>query len=142
MKKIISILLALTLALSLCTTAWADTKVTTLEELNAALASGATTITLGDNITGKVTILDGKTVTLNLGGKTLTGGIVNKGTLTVTGTGSVNATTAETAAVANFPGGTVTLSGGTYTSAQWYVIKNLGTMLINGEVSLGKPANC
>lgn len=142
MKKIISILLALTLALSLCTTAWADTTVTTLEDLNAELASGATTITLGDNITGTVTISAGKTVTLNLGGKTLTGGIVNKGTLTVTGTGSVNATAADTAAVANFPDGTVTLSGGTYTSARWYVIKNLGTMFINGEVSVGKPANC
>lgn len=144
MKKIISILLALTLALSLCSTAWADDEVKTIGELNEALEGEATTITitLGENIDGTVTIPAGKTVTLNLGGKTLTGGIVNKGTLTVTGTGSVNATAAETAAVANFPDGTVTLSGGTYTSAQWYVIKNLGTMLINGEVSVGKPANC
>lgn len=85
MKKIISILLALTLALSLCTTAWADTTVTTLNELNAALASEATTITLGENIAGAVTIPAGKTVTLNLGGKTLTGDIVLKaGDLTVT----------------------------------------------------------
>ena len=139
MKKVLATILALVMALALCSVSWADaTEVKTEAELTAAVSNGGE-IKLGADINATITIPADKTVTLNLNGKTLTGSIVNKGTLTVTGTGKVVATAAKTAAVANFPDGTVTLSGGTYESANWYVIKNMGEMYINGSVSVQKP---
>ena len=139
MKKALATILALVMALALCSVSWADaTEVKTEAELTAAVSNGGE-IKLGADISATITIPADKTVTLNLNGKTLTGSIVNKGKLTVTGTGSVVATAAGTAAVANFPGGTVTLSGGTYESANWYVIKNMGEMYINGPVNVQKP---
>ena len=139
MKKVLATILALVMALALCSVSWADaTEVKTEAELTAAVSNGGE-IKLGADINATITIPADKTVTLNLNGKTLTGSIVNKGTLTVTGTGKVVATAAKTAAVANFPDGTVTLSGGTYESANWYVIKNMGEMYINGPVNVQKP---
>ena len=138
MKKVLATILALVMALALCSVSWADEGVTTAEALNTAVGAGGE-VKLGADISATITIPADKTVTLNLNGKTLTGSIVNKGKLTVTGTGSVVATAAGTAAVANFPGGTVTLSGGTYESANWYVIKNMGEMYINGSVNVQKP---
>ena len=138
MKKVLATVLALVMALALCSVSWADEGVTTAEALNTAVGAGGE-VKLGADISATITIPAGKTVTLNLNGKTLTGSIVNKGNLTVTGTGSVVATDAGTAAVANFPDGTVTLSGGTYESANWYVIKNMGEMYINGPVNVQKP---
>ena len=138
MKKALATILALVMALALCSVSWADEGVTTAEALNTAVGAGGE-VKLGADISATITIPADKTVTLNLNGKTLTGSIVNKGKLTVTGTGSVVATAAGTAAVANFPGGTVTLSGGTYMSASWYVIKNMGEMYINGPVNVQKP---
>ena len=138
MKKALATILALVMAIGLCSVSWADEGVTTAEALNTAVGAGGE-VKLGADISATITIPADKTVTLNLNGKTLTGSIVNKGKLTVTGTGSVVATAAGTAAVANFPGGTVTLSGGTYESANWYVIKNMGEMYINGPVNVQKP---
>ena len=139
MKKVLATILALVMALALCSVSWADaTEVKTEAELTTAVSNGGE-IKLGANISANITIPADKTVTLDLNGKTLTGSIVNKGKLTVTGIGSVVATAAGTAAVANFPDGTVTLSGGTYESANWYVIKNMGEMYINGPVNVQKP---
>ena len=153
MKKVLATILALVMALGLTTAAWAegegatkvakigDTEYATLQEAVNAATAGQT-IVLQDNVTltgGELTIPKTADVTLNLNDKTLTGSIVNKGTLTVTGTGKVVATAAKTAAVANFPDGTVTLSGGTYESESWYVIKNMGEMYINGPVNVQKP---
>ena len=138
MKKALATILALVMAIGLCSISWADEGVTTAEELNTAVGAGGE-VKLGADISANITIPADKTVTLDLNGKTLTGSIVNKGKLTVTGTGSVVATAAGTAAVANFPDGTVTLSGGTYMSASWYVIKNMGEMYINGPVNVQKP---
>ena len=138
MKKVLATILALVMAIGLCSVSWADEGVTTAEALNTAVGAGGE-VKLGADISATITIPADKTVTLNLNGKTLTGSIVNKGKLTVTGTGSVVATAAGTAAVANFPDGTVTLSGGTYMSASWYVIKNMGEMYINGLVNVQKP---
>ena len=138
MKKALATILALVMAIGLCSVSWADEGVTTAEALNTAVGAGGE-IKLGADISATITIPADKTVTLNLNGKTLTGSIVNKGKLTVTGTGKVVATAAGTAAVANFPDGTVTLSGGTYESANWYVIKNMGEMYINGPVNVQKP---
>lgn len=138
MKKALATILALVMAIGLCSVSWADEGVTTAEALNTAVGAGGE-VKLGADISANITIPADKTVTLNLNGKTLTGSIVNKGKLTVTGIGSVVATAAGTAAVANFPDGTVTLSGGTYESANWYVIKNMGEMHINGPVNVQKP---
>ena len=138
MKKVLATILALVMAIGLCSVSWADEGVTTAEALNTAVGAGGE-VKLGADISANITIPADKTVTLDLNGKTLTGSIVNKGKLTVTGIGSVVATAAGTAAVANFPDGTVTLSGGTYESANWYVIKNMGEMYINGPVNVQKP---
>ena len=138
MKKALATILALVMALGLTTAAWADA--TTVEASTSELATGTYALTADVTLTeGKLTIPANADVTLDLGTFKLIGSIVNKGKLTVTGTGSVVATAAGTAAVANFPGGTVTLSGGTYESANWYVIKNMGEMYINGLVNVQKP---
>ena len=140
MKKALATILALVMALGLTTAAWADT---TVEASTSELATTGTYVLTADVTlnSGMLTIPENADVTLNLGAFKLTGSIVNKGKLKVIGTGSVVATAAETAAVANFPGGTVTLSGGTYESANWYVIKNMGEMYINGPVNVQKPQN-
>lgn len=140
MKKVLATILALVMAIGLCSVSWATA--TTVEANTSELATGTYALTADVTLTGgKLTIPETADVTLNLGTFKLTGSIVNKGKLTVTGTGSVVATAAGTAAVANFPGGTVTLSGGTYESANWYVIKNMGEMYINGPVNVQKPQN-
>ncbi len=121
MKKILATILALVLALGLCTTSWADGEATvnSKEELEQALNdSSMTTIKLGANITASITIAAGKDVTLNLNGHTLTNTdgqhtITNNGTLTITGTGTVDNVTHQRAAIVN--NGTATLNGGTYT---------------------------
>ena len=138
MKKVLATILALVMALGLTTAAWADT---TVDESTSELTTTGTYVLTADvTLTGgKLTIAANADVTLNLNGKTLTGSIVNRGKLTVIGTGKVVARGPETAAVANFPDGTVTLSGGTYESENWYVIKNMGKMYIKGLVNVQKP---
>ena len=138
MKKVLATILALVMALGVTTAAWADT---TVEASTSELTTTGTYVLTADvTLTGgKLTIAENADVILDLGTFKLTGSIVNKGKLKVIGTGSVVATAAGTAAVANFPGGTVTLSGGTYESANWYVIKNMGEMYINGSVNVQKP---
>lgn len=121
-----------------------DTKYDTVADAIAAVGEGKTDeITLLKNVTESINIPGGVTVTLNLNGKniTVTAGdaIVNKGTLTVKGDGEVSTTASGSAAVANFPDASATLNGGTYISANWYVIKNLGAMTIDGKVSVKKP---
>ena len=124
MKKIVATILALVMALGLCTTAWAggEATVNSKEELEQALNdSSVTTIKLGANITASITIAAGKDVTLNLNGHTLTNTdgqhtITNNGTLTITGTGTVDNVTHQRAAIVN--NGTATLNGGTYTRSK------------------------
>ena len=124
MKKILATILALVLALGLCTTSWAggEATVNSKEELEQALNdSSVTTIKLGANITASITIAAGKDVTLNLNGHTLTNTdgqhtITNNGTLTITGTGTVDNVTHQRAAIVN--NGTATLNGGTYTRSK------------------------
>ena len=102
------------------------------------------TVTLLKDVTENVVIPTGKTVTLDLNGKNIkpaTGcAIVNKGNLTVTGSGEVLASQTEMAAVANFPDAVINLNGGTYLSKYWYVLKNMGSMTIDGAVTV-KPAD-
>ena len=101
------------------------------------------TVTLLKDVTENVVIPAGKTVTLDLNGKNIkptTGdAIVNKGNLTIVGSGEVAAQNSGSAAIANFPDATANVNGGTFVSASWYVIKNLGNMTIDGPVTIKKP---
>lgn len=118
-------------------TAFADVTVNNKTDLQQALDNGGE-VTLGDNITGSVTVPSSKTVTLNLNGHTLTAdqkyaAITNNGTLTIAGPGTVDGSNlSQTAAIYNAPSGVANLNGGTFTGSKWYVIKNLGTMTIDG----------
>lgn len=138
MKKVVSIALALLMvAVMLPVMAMAEgaTVVKTKDELTAAVAKGGE-VTLGDNITASITIPAGTTVTLNLGAFTLTGDgdhtITNNGTLTVVGSGKVENTDGGKAALFNNVNAKANLNGGTFEGTTWYVIKNLGTITMNG----------
>ena len=99
-------------------------------------------IRLGASFEADVVIPEGKTVTLDLNGKTLTNvndhTILNYGTLTVKGEGVVDNVTHARGALFNL--GTATLLGGDYTRSKedsktnsWYAIKNLGHLTIGAE---------
>ncbi len=104
------------------------------------------TVTLLSNVTSSVTIPEKKTITLDLGKYTLTNTdnqdtITNNGTLTITGSGTVdNVSHAKTALQNN---GTAVLNGGTFDRSKengqnsedsgknsYYTIVNHGTMTI------------
>lgn len=118
-----------------------DTYYKTLAE--AVSAADNNTVTLLKDTVEDVVIPAGKTVTLDLNGKNIkptTGdAIVNKGNLTIVGSGEVAAQNGGSAAIANFPGATANVNGGTFVSDHWYVIKNLGNMTIDGPVTIKKP---
>lgn len=146
MKKVVSIALALLMvAVMLPVMAMAEgaTVVKTKDELTAAVAKGGE-VTLGDNITASITIPKDKTVTLNLGAFTLTGDgnhtITNEGTLTVIGSGKVVNTDGGKAALFNNVNAKANLNGGTFEGTTWYVIKNLGTITMNGASVAQKDA--
>lgn len=138
MKKIISIALALLMvAVMLPVMAMAEgaNVVSTPDALKDAVAAGGE-VTLGANIIASITIPKDKTVTLNLGAFTLTGNgnhtITNNGTLTVVGSGKVENTDGGKAALFNNVNAVANLNGGTFEGTTWYVIKNLGTITMNG----------
>ena len=158
MKKILATILALVMALGLCSVSWAadgEATVSSKEELEQALnGSSVTTIKLGADITASITIASGKTITLDLNGHKLTNTdgqhtITNNGTLTITGTGTVDNVSHARAALFNNEGATAVLNGGSFTRSQengktkedsgnnsFYTIQNLGTMTINAGVSV------
>lgn len=117
-----------------------------------AAGSNVTTIELTQSVSEDVTIPQGANITLHIPeGITLTNKtghtIINNGTLTVTGAGTVdNVTHAKGALVNN---GTVILEGATFTRSKeastsstssggnsWYVIDNHGTMTITGTANV------
>ena len=143
MKKILATILALVMALALCTTSWADgegeggttppasttavakigeQEYTTLQAaINAASGSENTVVLLKD-LTESITIASDKNVTLDLNGKTLTNEagkhtITNNGTLTITATngGTVDNVSHGCGALVNKVGATATLNGGKFT---------------------------
>ena len=105
------------------------------DTLSEAVLAGGEIVLLKD-VTKDITIEEGKTVTIDLAGHNITGSsnhtIINRGTLTVNGTGSIINNVAGKAAVFNDKAGVATLNGGKFTGNTWYVIKNIGTMTING----------
>ena len=130
--------------------------------IKTAIEDGADYIRLGRNITGSIEIPADKEITLDLNGKTLknTEGehtITNYGTLTVSGTGTVDNISHGRGALINY--GTATLSGGKFTRSQekgtfgdgvsaseggtysangnsWYTLKNYGALTINKDVTV------
>ncbi len=134
MKKIISIALALLMvAVMLPVMAMADE--TLQSKIDAA--PEVATITLDKDYSEDITIPAGKAITLDLATFTLTGSsshtITNKGTLTVVGTtGKVVNTVGGKAALFNNVNAVANLNGGTFEGTTWYVIKNLGTITMNG----------
>ena len=111
------------------------------------------TVTLLQDTAEDIVIPEGAELTLNLNGKTLANHenhtITNKGTLTITGDGTVDNVTHARAAIQNEPGGNVVLNGGAYTRSKengqnaeasggnsYYNIVNHGTMEINSGVSV------
>lgn len=117
----------------------------------ALLNGTASALTLTEDTTLEVDVTDGivveagSTVTLNLNNHEVTNSasgkaaIINKGTLVITGDGTVSTEQSSTAAVTNYPGATITINGGTYTSAKWYTIRNYGQMTIGGATNVVAP---
>ena len=114
-------------------------------------SAGTIYVKLNSNITGDLTVPSGKTVNLNLNDKTITNEsdhtitVAAGGSLTITGTGTVDNVTHGKAAIYN--NGTMSITGGTYTRSQetqdtvensyqgansWYTVVNNGTMTISG----------
>lgn len=128
--------------------------VKTIDELNAAIIAAGeteTTIKLAADITGDVVVPEGANITIDLNGKKITNSvghtIMNNGTLTIEGEGTVDNITHGKAALYNK--GTVTLNGGTFDRTQengqsdsssggnsYYTIKNVGNMTINEGVNV------
>ena len=142
MKKILATILALVMALALCTTSWADgegkggttppasttavakigeQEYTTLQAAVEAATTGQTIVLVADT-TEDITVVSGKDITIDLSGKKVTNKSVDTITvalgakLTITGTGTVDNVTHGKAALIN--NGTATLDGGTYTRSQ------------------------
>ena len=123
------------------------TVVNDADELKAAVEAGGY-IKLNANITASIEIknevhldLNGKTLTNEAGKPTIT--VANGGSLTVDGSGTVDNVSHAKPAVLNQQGGTVVLSGGSYTRSKedskensFYNLQNLGTMTINSGVSV------
>lgn len=128
--------------------------VKTIDELNAAITAAGeteTTIKLAADITGDVVVPEKANITIDLNGKKITNSvghtIMNYGTLTIKGEGTVDNITHGKAALYNK--GTVTLNGGTFDRTQengqsdsssggnsYYTIKNVGNMTINEGVNV------
>ena len=157
MKKALAIILALVMAIGLCSVSWAtDPAATPVTETTTELDSGAYIVNGEVTLTGgALTVKPGATVTLELAaGSKLTNKagshtIINNGTLTITGTGTVDNVSHGCAALYNAPGAVATLNGGTFDRSReagaskdnnggnsYYTIKNFGTITVNPGVTV------
>lgn len=157
MKKALATILALVMAIGLCSVSWAtEPAATPVTETTTELDSGAYIVNGEVTLTGgALTVKPGATVTLELAaGSKLTNKagshtIINNGTLTITGTGTVDNVSHGCAALYNAPGATATLNGGTFDRSHeagastgnnggnsYYTIKNFGTITVNPGVTV------
>ena len=157
MKKALATILALVMAIGLCSVSWAtDPAATPVTETTTELDSGAYIVNGEVTLTGgALTVKPGATVTLELAaGSKLTNKagshtIINNGTLTITGTGTVDNVSHGCAALYNAPGAVATLNGGTFDRSReagaskdnnggnsYYTIKNFGTITVNPGVTV------
>ena len=145
-------LMALAMILSLLPVTALAADVDSAEALQSALNAGGD-VKLTESVTGNFVVPAGKAVTLDLNGNTITNDgdhtitVKYGGSLTVTGTGTVDNVTHAKAAVWNE--GTVILNGGNYTRSKengtsaedaggnsYYVLVNHGAMTVNSGVSV------
>ena len=157
MKKALATILALVMAIGLCSVSWAtDPAATPVTETTTELDSGAYIVNGEVTLTGgALTVKPRATVTLELAaGSKLTNKagshtIINNGTLTITGTGTVDNVSHGCAALYNAPGAVATLNGGTFDRSHeagastgnnggnsYYTIKNFGTITVNPGVTV------
>ena len=157
MKKALATILALVMAIGLCSVSWAtDPAATPVTETTTVLDSGTYIVNGEVTLTGgALTVNPGAMVTLELAaGSKLTNKagshtIINNGTLTITGTGTVDNVSHGCAALYNAPGATATLNGGTFDRSHeagastgnnggnsYYTIKNFGTITVNPGVTV------
>lgn len=153
-RKFLSVVLCVCMMLTMAPFAFAAGE-TAITATTTDLSSG--TYILEDDVTltsGALTIPTGANVTIKLNGKKLTNKdgnhtIVNNGTLTITGSGTVDNISNSRAALYNNAGATATLNGGTYTRSHeagqdkdtsggnsYYTLKNFGSMTINSGVTV------
>ena len=98
MKKALATILALVMAIGLCSVSWATPPVNSADTLKTAVEAGGE-ITLDEDIEISETISVSKSVTINLNSKTITGksneagrrvfNVVAGGSLTLTGSGTI-----------------------------------------------------
>lgn len=155
-RKLLSVVLCVCMMLTMVPFAFAAGE-TAITATTTDLSSG--TYILEDDVTltsGALTIPTGANVTIKLNGKKLTNKdgnhtIVNNGTLTITGSGTVDNISNSRAALYNNAGATATLNGGTYTRSHeagqdkdtsggnsYYTLKNFGSMTINSGVTVNQ----
>ena len=109
--------------------------------INASSASEPATITLTEDLTQNLVVPAYASVTLDLGGHTITNvqkdngyydhAITNNGTLTIKGEGTVNATNGKNA-IYNNTGATLTIENGTFSATGAQALFNKGTATISG----------
>ena len=108
---------------------------TIAEAIEAARGGDDISLTLYDDLVENVVIPAGKTVVLNLNGKTITAEkdntIENIGNLTINGEGSIVADAMRTA-LRNRSGATLTVNGGTIFSVSGTALNSAGTLIVNG----------
>ena len=145
-RKLLSLLTALCLVFSMTPlAALADEGATLQSQINEAAENTETKISLAADTTESITIPKNKIIVLDLVGHTLTGGsshtITNNGTLTVIDSGSAGGVSAPASgsfgAIHNAVGATANLYDGTWTQGTWYLIDNVGTMMIGEQVGAG-----
>lgn len=143
MKKVVSLLLALAMCLSVTGFAWAD-DITTEEGLVSAIesAENGATVTLAGNIdlTAKLVVPVDKTFTLDLNGHNITQtaegvnaiNLSSGDNVTITGTGTI---TGNNNGIYVPAGATLTITGGEI-KGEWNAVWNEGTLNVGGTANL------